>query len=65
MLAHSKLLLERTHVAINPKFDKSITALRTAVDNEAILDKEATYYKDIFDALRLGLICYRSHSRHE
>ena len=40
---------------INPRFDKLITALRTAVDNEATLDKEATSYDDIFDAFRLAL----------
>jgi hypothetical protein len=38
MLAHSKLFLERGHIAINPKFDKLITALRTAVDIEGTLD---------------------------
>jgi hypothetical protein len=45
MLGHSKMLLERGNIAINPKFDKLITALRTAVDNEGTLDKEATSYK--------------------
>ena len=43
-------------IAINPdKFDKLITALRTAVDNDRTLDKEATSYNDIFDAFRLAL----------
>ena len=43
-------------IAINPdKFDKLITALRTAVDNDGSLDKKATSYNDIFDAFRLGL----------
>jgi hypothetical protein len=42
-------------ITINPdKFDKLITALRTAVDNDGTLDKEATYYNDIFDAFRLA-----------
>jgi hypothetical protein len=32
-------------IAINPnKFDKLITALRTAIDNDGTLDKEATSY---------------------
>jgi hypothetical protein len=32
-------------IAINPdKFDKLITALRTAVDNDGTLDKEAISY---------------------
>ncbi|HET6799419.1 MAG TPA: hypothetical protein VFH25_02545 [Nitrososphaeraceae archaeon] len=43
----------------NPdKFDKLITALRTAVDNDATLDKEATSYNDIFDAFWLALMFY-------
>jgi hypothetical protein len=41
-------------IAINPdKFDKLITSLRTAVDDDEVLDKEATSYNDIFDAFRL------------
>jgi len=31
------------------KFDKLIIALRTVVDNDGVLDKEATSYNDIFD----------------
>jgi hypothetical protein len=47
-------------IAINPdKFDKLITSLRTAVDNDGTLDKEATSYNDIFDAFRLALKFYR------
>jgi hypothetical protein len=44
-------------IAIYPdRFDKLITSLRTAVDNDGILDKEA--YNDIFDAFRLALKFY-------
>jgi hypothetical protein len=47
-------------IAINPdKFDKLITALRTAVDNDGTLDKEATSYNDIYNAFRLALKFYR------
>ena len=35
-----------------------MTSLRTAVDNEGILDKEATSYADIFDAFRLAMKFY-------
>src|SRR5919106_1420678 len=45
MLGHCKMLLEdeRRKIAINPeRFDKLITALRTAVDNDGTLDKEST-----------------------
>ena len=46
-------------VAINPdRSDKLITSLRTAVDNDGTLDKEATSYNDIFDAFRLALKFY-------
>jgi hypothetical protein len=46
-------------VAINPdRFDKLITSLRTAVDNDGVLDKESTSYNDIFDAFRLALKFY-------
>ncbi|MFL6318664.1 MAG: hypothetical protein ACJ73C_18280 [Nitrososphaeraceae archaeon] len=40
------------------KFDKHITALRTAVDNDGTLDKEERSYNDIFDAFRLALKFY-------
>jgi hypothetical protein len=55
------MILERDggRVAINPdRFDKLITSLRTAVDNEGTLDKESTSYKDIFDVFRLALKFY-------
>jgi hypothetical protein len=58
MLGHTKLLLEKGYVAINPKFHKLVTALRTAVDNEGSLDKKVTSYSDIFDAFRLSLQNY-------
>jgi hypothetical protein len=62
MLGHCKMILENDggRIAINPdRFDKLITALRTAVDNDGALDKEATSYNDIFDAFRLALKFYR------
>jgi hypothetical protein len=66
MLGHCKMILERDggRIAINPdKFDKLITALRTAVDNDGTLDKEATSHNDIFDAFRLDLKFYRFEER--
>ena len=60
MIAHFKMLLSDGLVAIHPKrFDKLITSLRTAVDNEETLDKEATSNNDIFDASRLAIKFYR------
>ena len=49
MLAHVKEFMEYQNgmVAIHPRFNKLITALRTAVENgEGILDKEATSHDD-------------------
>jgi hypothetical protein len=61
MLAHAKKVLEYNggSIAINPRFDKLITSLRTAVENgEGLLDKEVTSYDDIFDAFRMSLQFY-------
>jgi hypothetical protein len=61
MLGYCKMILEQDpgKIAINPdRFDKLITALRTAVDNDGTLDKESTLYNDIFDAFRLALKFY-------
>src|ERR687886_341134 len=61
ILGHCKMIVEddRGKIAINPdKFDKLITSLRTAVDIDGTLDKEATSYNDIFDAFRLALKFY-------
>ena len=49
------MILEKGFIVINPRFNKLITSLRTAVDNEGALDKDSTSYDDIFDALRLSL----------
>ena len=35
-----------------------LTALRTAVGNDGLLDKESTSYNDIFDGLRLAMKFY-------
>ena len=48
------MILEKGYLVINPKFNKLITSLRTAVNNEGALDKESTTYDDILDALRLS-----------
>jgi preprotein translocase subunit SecA len=59
MLAHCKELLEYKNgqVAINPKFTKLITSLRTAVEKgQGSLDKEMTSYDDCFDSFRLSMM---------
>jgi len=60
------MILEKDggRIAINPdKFDKLITSLRTAVDNDGVLDKESASYNDIFDAFRLALKFYSFQER--
>jgi len=58
MIMHTKELLEheRPLIAINPKFEKLITSLRTATsDDLGKLDKEQTSYHNVLDAFRLAL----------
>ena len=58
MIMHTKELLEyeRPLIAIDKKFDKIITALRTATsDDLGKLDKEQTSYDNVLDAFRLAL----------
>jgi hypothetical protein len=44
------------HVALHPRHDKLITALRTTVENgEGVLNKEASSQDDCFDAFGLSL----------
>ena len=59
MLSHCKMLLENGCIAINPDFDKLVTSLRTAIEDNGMLDKETTSYNDIFDAFRLALRYYK------
>jgi len=60
MLTHCKMLLEQGALQIDPRFDKLIISLRTAVENgEGILDKKATTYNDVFDAFRLSMKFYQ------
>ena len=53
MLQHAKWLMEETDedgsslIAIEKRFDKLLTGLRTAVANEYKLDKEVTSYDDM------------------
>jgi hypothetical protein len=67
MLQHTKWLLEEKDedgsslVAIHKeRFQKLVTALRSAVANEYKLQKEETSFDDLLDALRLALQFYKS-----
>ena len=65
MLQHTKSLLEDKDnlIAIDKKFDKLLTALRTAVANEYKLSKDETSYHDILDAFRLSLQLYQRSNK--
>jgi hypothetical protein len=65
MLQHAKSLLEDKDnlVAIDKRFDKLLTSLRTAVANEYKLDKEQTSYHDLLDSFRLSLNLYQRSNK--
>jgi hypothetical protein len=59
MRQNCKMILESGLIAIDPKFDKLIISLRTAVANEMKLDKQQTSFNDILDSLILALSEYQ------
>jgi hypothetical protein len=65
MLQHTKSLLEDKDnlVVIDKRFDKLLTALRTAVANEYRLDKELTSCHDVLDGFRLSLQLYQRSNK--
>ena len=65
MLSYCKMLLENGYIVINPVFDKLVTSLRTAIEDNGILDKETTSYNDVFDAFRLALRYYKINQSRE
>lgn len=65
MLQAAKSLVEEKDslLLIDKRFDKLLTALRTAVAREYKLDKEQTSYHDILDAFRLSLQLYQRSTK--
>jgi hypothetical protein len=62
MIIHKKEVLEFEEpiIAINPKFEKLTTALRTSIrDDLGKLDKEATSYDNVLDAFRLSFQMFK------
>jgi hypothetical protein len=59
MLQHLSSLLDQGLLAIPPQFENLINGLRSAVANEWRLDKTATAYDDLIDALRLNVSYYK------
>ena len=65
MLQHAMWLMEETDedgsslIAIDKRFDKLLTGLRSAVANEYKLDKEVSSFNDLTDAFRLALTFFK------
>ena len=57
MLSHCKNLLEHEDnlIAINPKYEKLITALKGAVSVDYKLDKKESPFSDLMDAFRSAM----------
>jgi hypothetical protein len=58
MLSNLHAVVSKGYLAIPEKYNQLITSLRTAYATELDLDKKATSYDDLLDALRLGLKAY-------
>lgn len=58
MLSNLHALISKGFLAINPKYDKLITSLRTAYAEELNLKKDVGRYSDLLDGLRLSLKGY-------
>lgn len=56
MLSNLHVVVSKGYLAVEQKYDKLITSLRTAWAEELSLDKKETTYDDLLDALRLALI---------
>jgi hypothetical protein len=49
MLGNLHAVISKNYLAIDPKFDKLLTSLRTAYATELTLDKNQTSYDDLLD----------------
>jgi len=58
MLSNLHVMVSKGYLALDPKYDKLLTSLRTAYAKELSLDKEQTSYDDLLDGLRLALKAY-------
>jgi hypothetical protein len=59
MLGNLHAVISKGYLAIDPKYDKLLTSLRTAYANELTLDKNQTSYNDLLDGLRLALKAFQ------
>jgi hypothetical protein len=53
MLSNLHAIVSKGYLAVDPKYDKLITSVRTAYAKDLTLDKEQTSYDDLLDELRL------------
>ncbi len=62
MAKHCVKVLAHHRVRIHPKFDKSITSLKSATtkDDEFSLDKPKSAFNDLFDSFRFSLLCLKA-----
>jgi hypothetical protein len=58
MLSNLHALISKGFLAIDPKYDKLITSLRTSYAEELNLKKDIGSYSDLLDGLRLALKAY-------
>jgi hypothetical protein len=58
MLSNLHAVISKCLLAIDPKYDKLLTSLRTAYAEELNLKKDVTSYDDLIDSLQLGLKGY-------
>ncbi|HEX7179741.1 MAG TPA: hypothetical protein VF220_08445 [Nitrososphaeraceae archaeon] len=55
MLSNLHVVVSKGYLAVDPKYHKLLTSLRTAYAEELNLKKDVTSYDDLLDALRLAL----------
>ena len=62
MAKHLVKIMAHRRVRIHSKFDKLITALKSATtkDDEYSIDKPKSAYNDLLDAFRMALLCLHS-----
>jgi hypothetical protein len=58
MLSDLHVVVSKGYLAVDPKYHKLLTSLRTAYAEELNLKKDVTSYDDLLDALRLSLKGY-------